>query len=122
MKTKLTLLIVETQGFVSRNIIPKIAFLTNSKGEFINKYISSKTTEETLRDLTHENCNLDFNVLNTRICDCIHEMGSNETEVIYYSLVSKGILRARNNCEITSIDKILIKDKYVRSIQEIPRC
>lgn len=121
MKTKLTLLLIESQGFASRNVIPRIAFLTDSKGEFINKYISSKTTEQTLRDLTHQSCNLDFNSVSTKICDCIHEVGSNETEVIYYSLVSSGILCAKAGYQITPIDKILIKEKYVRSIQAIPR-
>lgn len=121
MKTKVTLLVTETSGFTSMQVIPTVAFLVKESGEFVDKYISTKTVPDTLRQLLFESCNLRYETVEPTIVDLIHEEGSNEVEAVYSCLVSYGILVPKKGYKIVTIDKINIEEKYAKSIQSTPR-
>lgn len=112
---------MESAGFGASNHIPKISFLMNHEGEFINTYVGSQTIEDTITSLVICSCNVSPLVMDWKISDLYHEQGSDEVEAIFVARVMSGILTPRGGCDLVPIEKINIKDKYVRSIQQSPR-
>jgi len=121
VKTKITLLLTETTGFTSMQVIPTIAFLVKKSGGFVDKYISTKSVPDTIRELLTECCNIRYENIDPVIVDLIHEQGSDEVEAVYSCLISYGMLIPKDGYEVVTIDKMLIEEKYVRSIQSTPR-
>lgn len=122
MKTKLTLFLIETSGYVSQNVIPRISFICDKDDKFISRYVASGTIEETIDSLIIDSCNLHPKVVDAQLVDLIHERGSSEVEAIFVSVVQFGILAPRKGYSLKPINEIEVKDKYVRAIQRIPRC
>jgi hypothetical protein len=89
MKLKLTLMIVEidkASPVLSDNFLK---VLIDENGRLPCKYVSSKTIEETLRDLYEEFCAIDMGWNEPALKELRHEKGSTESEAVYYSSTPK---------------------------------
>tara|TARA_R100001082_G_scaffold88463_1_gene54846 strand:+ start:221 stop:601 length:381 start_codon:yes stop_codon:yes gene_type:complete len=87
MKLKITLLIIEIDK--NNSIVSNDFFrvLVDENNELPYRYVSTKTIEETIREIYNEYCNIDMGWSVPTLKDLRHEKGSTESEAVYYSSI-----------------------------------
>lgn len=121
MKTKVTIILLEISDRINRNQISSSRVLIDENGDFISKYISCKTVDETLDELLQEYTSLSLQYCQANISDCVHERSSTECEVIYTCVVPEGFVTAKRG-EFVPVDQdFKLKEKYERTFERTPR-
>lgn len=121
VKTKVTIILLEISDRINRNQISLSKALVDEDGEFINKYISCKTVDETLDDLLQEYTSLSLQYCQANISDCIHEKSSTECEVIYTCVVPEGFVSTKKGKFVPVDENFKLKEKYERTFERTPR-
>ena len=121
MKTKVTIILLEISDRINRNQISLSKVLVNNDGDFISKYISHKTVDETLDDLLQEYTSLSLQYCQANLSDCVHERNSTECEVIYTCVVPEGFVTAKQGEFIPLDENFKLKEKYERTFERTPR-
>lgn len=120
MKTKITIIVIETIPYF-RQGIPPTKILVDNEGKFPSGYISTKTVEDTIIEILSKHTQLSVNFLCPTISKLFHEKGSNECEAIYTCVVQNGIITTKNNSKMLSIEEINIDERYATPIMSTPR-
>jgi len=120
MKTKITIIVVETIPFFKHGI-PPTKILVDENGEFPSGYISTKTVEDTIKEILSKHTSLSVNFLCPVINKLFHSEGSNECEAIYTCVIQNGIIATKNGSKMLSIEEINIDERYATPIMSIPR-
>lgn len=120
MKTKITIIVVETVPYF-RQGIPPTRILVDADGNFPNGYISTKTVEDTIVEILSKHTSLSVNFLCPTINKLFHEKGSDECEAVYTCVVQNGIISTKNGSKMLSIEEIDIDERYATPIMSVPR-
>lgn len=120
MKTKITIIVVETIPFF-RHGIPPTKILVDENGKFPSGYISTKTVEDTIKEILEKHTSLAVSFLCPTISKLFHEQGSDECEAIYTCVVQNGIICTKNGSKMLSIEDINIDERYATPIMSVPR-
>jgi hypothetical protein len=120
MKTKITLIVIETIPYF-RQGIPPTKILVDKNGKFPSGYISTKTVEDTIKEILSNHTSLSPDFLCPTISKLFHEKGSDECEAIYTCVVQNGIIGTKNNSKMLSIEEINIDERYTTPIIAVPR-
>ena len=121
MKTKVTIILLEISDRTNRNQISLSKALVDDDGNFISKYISHKTVEETLDDLLQEYTSLSLQYCQANLSDVVHERNSTECEVIYTCVVPEGFVTAKKGKFSLLDEDFKLKEKYERTFERTPR-
>ncbi len=121
MKTKITVVLIEVSDHINRNQISLSKVLVDEEGQFINKYISHKTVDDTLDDLLQEYTSLSLTYCQANLSDCVHEKNSTECEIIYSCVVPQGFVTAKRGKFIPIDENFKLKEKYERTFERTPR-
>lgn len=120
MKTKITIIVIETIPYF-RQGIPPTKILVDENGEFPSGYISTKTVEDTIKEILSKHTSISVDFLCPTISKLFHQAGSTECEAIYTCVVQNGIISTKNNSKMLSIEDINIDERYATPIMSIPR-
>tara|TARA_R100000005_G_C4878447_1_gene131306 strand:- start:115 stop:480 length:366 start_codon:yes stop_codon:yes gene_type:complete len=119
MKTKITVIIIETPPY-NRSMVPEIRLVVNKDNEFPNKYITTKSIDETLFDICSSCINVNCAWLNPQLTELVNE-GNGVVEAIYTAVLERGTAVCRNDHELIELNKLELKEKYAKSITSTPR-
>lgn len=121
MKTKITVIIVETPPY-NRSVVPKIKLVVNVNKDnaFPSKYVATKSIDETLFDICSSCINVNSIWLNPQLTDLVNE-GNGVVEAIYTAVLEQGTAICRNGYELIELNKLELKEKYAKSITSTPR-
>lgn len=120
MKTKITIIVIETIPYF-RQGIPPTRILVDSQGRFPSGYISTKTVEDTIAEILSKHTSLSVNFLCPTISKLFHQKGSDECEAIYTCVVQDGVISTKNDSKMLSIEEINIDERYATPIMSVPR-
>ena len=121
MKTKVTIIMMEMSDRANRNQISHAKVLVDDNGDFINKYVSVKTMDDTLNDLLNEYTSVNYSYCSANISDCVHEKSSTECEVIYSCVVPEGFVTTKKGKFVPLDENFNLKEKYERTFEKTPR-
>lgn len=120
MKTKLSLIIMEITHVFDNYGYDNARFLVDDEYDFISKYISVKTVEDTIQDLLYEYTNIDTRLYYPSLVDFFHEASSSECEVVYLLKLPRDVISIKKGQLLTG-HQFNIEEKYERSIRQIQR-
>ena len=87
MKLKLTLLLTEidkSRHFMNDDFLK---VLVDENKQLPCRYVSTKTIDETLKEIYQEYCHIDMGWSVPSLKELRHEKGSTESEAVYYSCI-----------------------------------
>jgi len=121
MKSKVTVIILEfPHRSVRLNAGQKTRLVVDNDGNFLSRYISTKTVPETLQELLYDYGVFDMRYFDPVLAEFIHQKGSDECEAIYVLKIPRDSVSLHDGY-LAELTEINIEERYERVIGHTPR-
>ena len=120
MKTKVSIIIIEVISNYQYCGPSNVRYIVDDDYNFISKYISTKSIDDTINDLIVKHTDIDPRYSKINLADFIHQEGSTESEVVYVVTVPADSVIIKEGRTVNS-DEINIERKYEPAIRKFPR-
>jgi len=120
MKTKISIIVIEVTHDYDPYGMTNVKFLVDEDYNFISKYLTSKSLNDTIQDLLFKYTSIDIRLYYPQLSDFIHKEKDLESEAIYVLKLPKDLFSVKEGYLLTA-DQFEIKEQYERSIRRTPK-
>lgn len=120
MKTKISIIVIEVTHDYDPYGMTNVRFLVDDNYQFVSKYLSSKSLNETIQDLLYKYTSIDIRLYYPELADFVHKETELESEAIYVLKLPKDLFSVKEGYLLTA-DQFEIGERYERAIRRTPK-